>query len=200
MAEQPGICCGVNHSHEAQKFKTGLYIRLFLCLISEATGSSYYTWNKRGIVVPALDQLSTRPWRRMGELMYRSTFSWPRNLLDMSGHFHALALAPIGQEAEWAPEPVWTTWRRENSWTYRDSNSDPSVVQPIARRYMDYAIPAPGGKGVHNTNYWANFVPVNYELYMNLKSNKPIFPETAHRTKKCTSFASTHSSLKHFSI
>jgi hypothetical protein len=23
--------------------------------------------------------------------------------------------APIGQEARWAPEPAWTTWRRENS-------------------------------------------------------------------------------------
>jgi hypothetical protein len=33
--------------------------------------------------------------------------------------------------------------RRENSWPYRDSNSDPSIVQPIASRYTDYAIPAP---------------------------------------------------------
>jgi hypothetical protein len=33
--------------------------------------------------------------------------------------------------------------RRENSWPYRDSNSDPSVVQPVASRYTDYAIPAP---------------------------------------------------------
>jgi hypothetical protein len=40
-----------------------------------------------------------------------------------------------------APEPVWTTWRRENSCPYRESNSKPSVVQPIARRYTDYAIP-----------------------------------------------------------
>jgi hypothetical protein len=29
----------------------------------------------------------------------------------------------------------------KNSWNYRDSNSDPSVVQPITRRYTDYAIP-----------------------------------------------------------
>jgi hypothetical protein len=34
-----------------------------------------------------------------------------------------------------APEPVWTAWRRENSWSYRDSNSDPAVVQPVASRY-----------------------------------------------------------------
>jgi hypothetical protein len=26
---------------------------------------------------------------------------------------------------------------RENSSTYRDSNSDPSAVQPVARRYTD---------------------------------------------------------------
>jgi hypothetical protein len=35
----------------------------------------------------------------------------------------------------WAPEPVWTVWKRENSCTYYDSNSDPSVVQPVASRY-----------------------------------------------------------------
>jgi hypothetical protein len=34
-------------------------------------------------------------------------------------------------------------WRRENSWPYRDWNSDPSVVQPVASRYTDCAIPAP---------------------------------------------------------
>jgi hypothetical protein len=34
------------------------------------------------------------------------------------------------------------TWRREDSWLYSDSNSGPSVVQPVASRYTDYAIPA----------------------------------------------------------
>jgi hypothetical protein len=34
-------------------------------------------------------------------------------------------------------------WRRENSWPHWDSNSDPSVVQPVASRYTDWAIPAP---------------------------------------------------------
>jgi hypothetical protein len=41
------------------------------------------------------------------------------------------------------PEPVWTLWRRENSWSYRDSSSDPFIVQPVAIRYTDWAIPAP---------------------------------------------------------
>jgi hypothetical protein len=42
----------------------------------------------------------------------------------------------------WAPELVWTTWRRENSWPYRNLNSEPSVVQSVASRYTFYAIPA----------------------------------------------------------
>jgi hypothetical protein len=34
------------------------------------------------------------------------------------------------------------TWRSENSCPHRDSNSDPLVVQPVASRCTDYAIPA----------------------------------------------------------
>jgi hypothetical protein len=50
--------------------------------------------------------------------------------LEVSGQLHSQAAlppgeeppVPIGQEAGWAPEPVWTMWRRENSCAYRDSN------------------------------------------------------------------------------
>jgi hypothetical protein len=36
--------------------------------------------------------------------------------------------------------------RGENSWLYRDSNSEPSVVQTVSSRYTDCAIPAPNLK------------------------------------------------------
>jgi hypothetical protein len=35
---------------------------------------------------------------------------------------------------------VWTKWRSEDSWPYHDSNSDLSVVQPVASRYTNYAM------------------------------------------------------------
>jgi hypothetical protein len=46
----------------------------------------------------------------------------------------------IGQEAGWAPQPVWKTWRRESFCPYWDSNFDPLVVQPAASLYSDCVI------------------------------------------------------------
>jgi hypothetical protein len=60
--------------------------------------------------------------------------------MEVSGQLHAPAALFSGKQT---PEPVWTTWRRENSWPHRDSQFDPSVVQSVASRYTDYAIPAP---------------------------------------------------------
>jgi hypothetical protein len=83
--------------------------------------------------------------------MYRSTFFFlPWHYLEVSGQLHALATLPpgkeppvlLGQEAGWTLKPVWTC-RRENSWPYRDSNSNPSVIQPVASCYTNYAILAP---------------------------------------------------------
>jgi hypothetical protein len=45
-----------------------------------------YETNSRGAVVPVLNELSTTPWRRVGEWTYRCTFSWPRHYLEVSGH------------------------------------------------------------------------------------------------------------------
>jgi hypothetical protein len=39
-------------------------------------------------VAPVLNEWSTTPWRRMGEWMYRFTFSWPRHQLEVSGQLH----------------------------------------------------------------------------------------------------------------
>jgi hypothetical protein len=74
--------------------------------------------------------------------------------LEVSSQVHANAAlplekeppVPIGWEAGWATEPVWTLWRREHCWPYWDLNSDTSVFQPVASRYTDYAIPAPSRK------------------------------------------------------
>jgi hypothetical protein len=35
---------------------------------------------------------------------------------------------PIGEEAEWASEPVWMILRSENFWPYRDQTPDPSPL------------------------------------------------------------------------
>jgi hypothetical protein len=48
---------------------------------------------------------------------------------------------PIGWEAEWASETVWTTWRGVKSWQYRDLNSDPSAVAiPTALSSLPFQI------------------------------------------------------------
>jgi hypothetical protein len=47
---------------------------------------------------------------------------------------------PIGQEAGWAPEPVWTQRLEEKSFCLcRVSNLDRRVVQSVARHYTDWA-------------------------------------------------------------
>jgi hypothetical protein len=40
----------------------------------------------------------------------------------------------------WTPDPFLTIWRSENSRPYWDSNSNLSVVLPVASRYTDYAV------------------------------------------------------------
>jgi hypothetical protein len=46
------------------------------------------------------------------------------------------------QEAEWAPEPVWTKRLKEKAFCLcRGSNLDRSVVQPVAKHYTDWATP-----------------------------------------------------------
>jgi hypothetical protein len=49
---------------------------------------------------------------------------------------------PIGYEARWSPEPGWTLWRREK---YCPVGNPTWAVQPVARLYIDWAIPIPKG-------------------------------------------------------
>jgi hypothetical protein len=86
----------------------------------------------------------------MGEWMYRSVSLTSALVGDewsasRSGRFTPWKElpVPIGYKIGWAPEPVWRLWKRENSWPYRDSNSDLSVVKPVASRYTDCASTAP---------------------------------------------------------
>jgi hypothetical protein len=89
--------------------------------------------------------------------------------MEVSGQLHAPAAllpgkmppVPIEWEVGWIPEPVWSTWSRENSWPYRESNSNPSVVQAVASRCTDYAIPAP--KFIRHTDqyHWKTEMLVN---------------------------------------
>jgi ribosomal protein S16 len=61
----------------------------------------------------------------MWEWVYRSIFSWPRLYLEVSGPC-SFTLKERASGTHWIGGWV---GRGENSWPYRDSNSDPSVVQ-----------------------------------------------------------------------
>jgi hypothetical protein len=58
---------------------------------------SHHMLQIKGKVVPVLNELSTTPSRRMGEWMCRSTFSWPRHELEVSGQLHAPAALTPGK-------------------------------------------------------------------------------------------------------
>jgi hypothetical protein len=83
----------------------------------------------------------------MEEWMYNSTFSLFQLNLVVTLQLHTPpALLPKNetqvyfiQEAVWASEIVWTMWRSGNSSPYRDLKSCPSVVQPVASHFADYA-------------------------------------------------------------
>jgi hypothetical protein len=59
----------------------------------------------------------------------------------VSGQHHAPAALPPGKEppVSIGYDVGWTGRGGKNSWPYRDSNSDHSVIQPVASRYTDWA-------------------------------------------------------------
>jgi hypothetical protein len=100
------------------------------------------------IVVPVLNYLRTMPWRRMEKWRYSSNFLDLGTRWRWAVRFTPLPLYPpgkspavsIGQEAGWSPESVWTLWRREKSF---NAGNRTQTVQPVARRYTDWAILIP---------------------------------------------------------
>jgi hypothetical protein len=50
-----------------------------------------------------------------------------------------IAAGPIRFEAEWAPESVWTQWRKEEC--LDSAGNRTPAVQPVARVYTDRKIP-----------------------------------------------------------
>jgi hypothetical protein len=65
--------------------------------------------------------------------------------MEVSGQLHAPASLPPGKSSRYPLDkrvggPQSRSGRRgENSWPYRHSNSEPSVVEPVASRHTDWA-------------------------------------------------------------
>jgi hypothetical protein len=79
---------------------------------------------------------------------------------------HALALlpqwnespAPIRLEARWVPELVWPKRQEDISCPYRDSNSNPSTIQPRASHYTNCIILVPFTKQKINVKIKVNML------------------------------------------
>jgi hypothetical protein len=74
----------------------------------------------------------------------RTQYHWAIN----QSPFPQSILTSVLAGGAWSPSShgrftpgMWTTWRRENSWPYWDSNSDPSAVQTLASRYPVSSFP-----------------------------------------------------------
>jgi hypothetical protein len=82
----------------------------------------------------------------MGEWMYRcfldlfTSWRWVVSFTPRPLYPRGKSLQyPLDRKLSGPQSP----WRSENSWPHRDPNSDLSVVQPVASRYTDCAIPDP---------------------------------------------------------
>jgi hypothetical protein len=101
----------------------------------------------------------------MGEWIYtcRTTFSWPWHLLEVSGQVHTPVTLPQGK-GPWCPLDTrlggpqsQSRQHGEHSWPYWDSNSNPSIIQPVASHYTNYAIQS-------------HFNNISYKINLSLKN------------------------------
>jgi hypothetical protein len=94
-------------------------------------------------------QFHNTPMEARGLRIY-SSYSFTTSALErVSGQRHAPATiyprgkehpVPTGQEAGWAPEPVWTqSLEKKSSCLCYGSKLDRPVVQSVARHYTDWA-------------------------------------------------------------
>jgi hypothetical protein len=64
--------------------------------------------------------------------------------MEVSGQLHAPAASPRGKSHQYPLErkvgepQSGSEWCGEKSWPYRDSNSNPSAIQPETSRCTDY--------------------------------------------------------------
>jgi hypothetical protein len=101
-------------------------------------------------------------------------------------------LVPIGYEDGLAPEPVWTTWRNENSWPYRNSELRP-VGRP-ARSQSLYRLCYSGSLDVNSNGYvkqlnssgvggvWRNSFQTNRDTWNGLNLSWLLLLPLHHRT------------------
>jgi hypothetical protein len=88
--------------------------------------------------------------------------------MEVSCQLHALASSRPGKEPQvpilfkvgWAPEPVWTLWRREKS--YPCGNRNPAV-HPLATHYTNCAIPVSNDDDDDNNNNNNNCKYLHYD-------------------------------------
>jgi hypothetical protein len=80
------------------------------------------------------------PWRSVGSRCtdtrffdLGSSWRWVVSFTTLSVAFPSREQprVPTAYVAGWTPEPAWTIWRSEHSRSFQNSNSDPSVVQPV---------------------------------------------------------------------
>jgi hypothetical protein len=119
-------------------------------------GYFYFTQSKGKIIPVSKVKLSRyTPWKRLGETRY-SSYAYLTSALDggeswASRPGRALPQGkgppvPIGQDAGWAPEPVWT--QRLEVKSSASVGDRTLVVQSVVSHYTDWATAAQDNTGI----------------------------------------------------
>jgi hypothetical protein len=126
------------------------------------------------------------PWKHVGSGCIDPRFidlctSWRRVV-----SFTPLPFYPRGKRPrypfKWRLGGCQKKERSKNSWFYRDSNPDPSVVQPVASRYTNYATAAQTDHNKIWRNTWKCVSPVEAWLL----TQRPPTPEFQPQKALCT--------------